>query len=253
MNDNDNQQHTHGAGDHHFKPSDIFAAAGVANVAATGMTYEQRREMDDPPRGHGADGSVEARNFTKPSDVIQTQYEGDGHGATDVGGAFANGTSNGAPNYNQERPGARDHAFGANAGVGTTVGPGHPDQAMGAAASSPRDVRHAFGGPARRAQDQSAFDAENNLPVDGHATGVNVQGGAAPLASSPGMGTIASGHGTANVVMGTIQQAAGTLLNNDNMIAKGLERESKGIAARDPAQAQALQREADIARSQNRH
>ncbi|KLO14384.1 hypothetical protein SCHPADRAFT_903327 [Schizopora paradoxa] len=187
---------------------------------------------------------------------------GGGEGAMNAG---PNDTTAGAGGFDQNHSQrAQERNFGANAGIGS--GAGHENvgrHAMGPAAAVGAAGLDQNGGHGRtdlhtgpgRAGDQAGYDAENNLPVDGHATGVNptTHGGAAPLSSAPGSGSVASGSGTAQVVIGTLQQAAGTLLNNDNMIAKGLERESKGMAKRDPGQAQALQQEADITRSQGRH
>jgi len=319
----------HGHGHHAMgPPAAMVAADGGRDVGATSATKYDKRRVEGYQQG-----GVREREFNNSSDNMQSQPEGAGQGATnagpnnastghlehnqadgrnfgtnagigrDAGPAPGNanhamgpvsavgdavgqgnvgargashydtkrdgagqGAINGGPNnvsrgqgqYDQDRGRANDHNLGADTGVGNggNVENGHRDQVVGPAAAGglagvPGTAqgghrgRHEPGlGP-----DQGTFDAETNLPVDGHATDVNqtTQGSAGPHNS----GSVASGQGSAHVMLGTLQQAAGTLLNNNNMFAKGLERESQGIASRDPAQAQALQREAELARGQN--
>jgi len=68
----------------------------------------------------------------------------------------------------------------------------------------------------------------------------------------PGAAGAASGHppppqnpsGTSDKIMGKLQQAAGLLVSSDRMMAKGLERESRGVAADNITEAQRLEAEA---------
>lgn len=87
-----------------------------------------------------------------------------------------------------------------------------------------------------------------------HPTGFGAdQGtGAGPTTGTghPGQTTAGtgSGTGTSSIITGKLQQAAGMLLSNDTMRAKGLEKEAKGEALRNVSHAQELVQEADSLR-----
>lgn len=89
-----------------------------------------------------------------------------------------------------------------------------------------------------------------------HPTGFGAGTGAGPTTGTghPGQTTTGSttgtgsGTGTSSIITGKLQQAAGMLLSNDTMRAKGLEKEAKGEALRNVTHAQELVQEADSLR-----
>ncbi|KAL5499052.1 hypothetical protein ACEPAH_1570 [Sanghuangporus vaninii] len=207
------------AGQHH--------AGGNAPVRAAeaGVAYEGGKLVHG---GHhtGAHGT-------------QQQQRQNQHGfGTDPNQGVGFDSTGAAPNVGQTTGQTQQHPTGVGVGTAATAGglagAAHPGTGNG--------VGHGTG----------AYNQQPGATTTTGAPGAHT-GAAAPATTAPGTGpgtttgarsgingpSVAMGQ--ANVVLGKLQQAGGMLLHDETMKAKGLERESKGVAKADHNEATRLE------------
>lgn len=146
----------------------------------------------------------------------------DGHDAV---GTFSNQNSQVG-----RQPGTvNERAPGAGLGTGTGTSSGFEPAGNGGAYGT--GANYATGQAPGVGPGQGAY---------GHGSGVN--GG--------GVGQ-STGSGTSNIIIGKLEQAAGMLLSDEKMRAKGLEKEAKGEAQRDVSHAEQLEQQATTLRDRS--
>jgi len=121
-------------------------------------------------------------------------------------------------------------------------GPNHPAAAgagIGAGAGAAEHLRERHEG--ERAHGQHAGIAGNHPTAEGTAVGAGIGTGvgaverhrdqkAAAAANDPAAGATSGAPGTGQKMMGRVEQAAGHVINNDTMKARGMQREGQGNA-----------------------
>ncbi|KAL5522669.1 hypothetical protein ACEPAG_8687 [Sanghuangporus baumii] len=150
-----------------------------------------------------------------------------------------------APNVGQTAGQTQQHPTGVGAGTAATAG--------GLAGATHPGTGHGTGHGMGAYDQQPGATATTGVP--GAHTGATGQTTTAP---GTGRGTTAGAgggiagpsiaQGQANVIFGKLQQAGGMLLHDDNLRAKGLEREAKGVAKEDTNEATRLEAKAQARR-----
>lgn len=234
------------------------AEAGAATGAVAGIAHHERGGHGDGLHNNGDQRQLE-RDFAG-RDGAQTGVGGGAgtgvntipDGSFDQHGVQVERAGGGMhPQQNLMRGTGGLQAGGAHDGVNTALG---TDGGLGAG------VQGGAGGY-DRAADSRGVDTGANFAsgTGGQAPGAHPTGfgagqgtrtGPTTGTGHPGQTTAGTGSGTGtnSIITGKLQQAAGMLLSNDTMRAKGLEKEAKGEALRNVSHAQELVQEADSLR-----